>query len=109
MGTKENKLGTIGRLHLDGEYRVIEGDTETYWRNKMYSSVDGADLRDCFKTSLNNNWIDARLMLVAMVFLVEIISSITKSGLTLSLLRVEQEDVEEWRGQTGYVVLVVML
>ena len=48
-------------------------------------------------------------MLVAMVFLVEIIFSIAKSGLTLSLLRVEQVDVEERRGQTGYVVLVVML
>ena len=48
-------------------------------------------------------------MLVEMVFLVEIISSITESGLTLSLLRVEQVKVEERRGQTGYVVLVVML
>ena len=48
-------------------------------------------------------------MLVAIVFLVEIISSITNSGLTLSLLRVEQVDVQERRGQTGYVVLVVMM
>ena len=48
-----------GRLYLDGEYRVIEGATETYWRNKLYSSNDGADLKECFKTSVNNNWIDA--------------------------------------------------
>ena len=48
-------------------------------------------------------------MLVAIVFLAEIISSITKSGLTLSLLRVEQVEVEEQRGKTGYVALVVML
>ena len=48
-------------------------------------------------------------MLVAIVFLVEIISSINKSGLTLSLLRVEQVEVEERRSQIGYVVLIVML
>ena len=44
-------------------------------------------------------------MLVAIVFLVEI----TKSGLTLSLLRVEQVEIEERMGQTGYVVLFVMM
>ena len=48
-------------------------------------------------------------MLEAIVFLVEIIFSITKSGLTLSLRTVEQVEVEERRGQTGYVVLVVKL
>ena len=37
----------VGRLYIDGEYRVIEGATKTYWRKQLYSSVDGADLREC--------------------------------------------------------------
>ena len=46
------------RLYLDGEYRIREGSTDAYWRNKLFSSFDGADLRECFKTSINNTWID---------------------------------------------------
>ena len=48
-----------GRLWLDGEHRIKEGATQAYWRRKLYSSVDGADLKECFKTSINSRWIDA--------------------------------------------------
>ena len=45
-------------MYLDGEYRVRDGSTDAYWRNKLFSSFDGADVRECFKTSINNTWID---------------------------------------------------
>ena len=48
-----------GRLWLDGEYRIKEGATQAYWRQKLYNSVDGADLKECFKTSINTRWLDA--------------------------------------------------
>ena len=48
-----------GRLWLDGEYRIKEGATQAYWRRKLYDSVDGADLKECFKTSINTRWLDA--------------------------------------------------
>ena len=43
------------RLLLDGVHRTREGATQAYWRQKLYNTVDGAELRECFKTSINTN------------------------------------------------------
>ncbi|KAK7870238.1 hypothetical protein R5R35_003507 [Gryllus longicercus] len=57
--TKKRLQWATRLLHRDGLDLSTKTRRDNYWRDRLYNSVDGKELRECHRTNLSTRWVDS--------------------------------------------------